>query len=591
MDVAPGNGGTVWILDTNRRLQEFSRSGTYIRGIQLDPCTAGITPDPLTRGGLDVTNGSAYVAHPCRDVVERHRLSDLATTNDAAVTRPKGVNVQLYDTAPANTRHVYVARPGAGQVVRLDRDHLAVQNTITVPGSPSDVFVDAFGVMFVSDTTNNVIRLYGSDDQLFRTLGGTGSDAGKLNNPVAFDVFEQFSDLAGNIFIADYGNNRLQRWNSFGFTFWTAVANGSGGGVLSPVNSTAPAISGSPVVGNQLTCSQGTWSNSPTSYAYRWVRNGTDIPGATSNTYTVQAADFNVSLTCRVTATNAAGSASATSQPVFPTNAAAAPQNTSAPVIGGEAREGRTLTCSQGTWNNSPTGFSYVWRRNGVAIGGATSNSYVVVAADVGTAITCTVTATNSGGNGSATSDPVQPSNGSTTGPVGVSINAGTTFVNSPGVSLTIHEPAGATGILISNDGGFANATPRAIVGDDRHTWTLASSGPERLPKTVYVRFTGGGVDDTKTFTDDIILDQRPPNIVAASTSQGGVRIAGGTVLKVRAKDGVSGVDRLQIARKRTGKYSDRKFASRTVVKNAKAARFVRVVDGAGNFSSWKRVK
>jgi len=37
---------------------------------------------------------------------------------------------------------------------------------------------------------------------------------------------------------------------------------------------------------------------------------------------------------------------------------------------------------------------------------------------------------------------------------------------------------------LISNDGGFAAPATLGIACNDRYSWTLASTGPERLPKT-----------------------------------------------------------------------------------------------------------
>lgn len=74
-----------------------------------------------------------------------------------------------------------------------------------------------------------------------------------------------------------------------------------------PVNTTPPVISGALPHGNVLTCTQGAWSNSPTSYAYSWRRNGTPISGATSSTYTTVAADQTMNMTCVVTATNASG--------------------------------------------------------------------------------------------------------------------------------------------------------------------------------------------------------------------------------------------------------------------------------------------
>lgn len=84
-------------------------------------------------------------------------------------------------------------------------------------------------------------------------------------------------------------------------------ALGEGMGVAAPVNSVAPAITGTTTVGSLLTCSTGTWSGSPT-YAYQWTRSGIDIPGATNSTYTLVTADTARDINCRVTATNAGGS-------------------------------------------------------------------------------------------------------------------------------------------------------------------------------------------------------------------------------------------------------------------------------------------
>lgn len=87
-----------------------------------------------------------------------------------------------------------------------------------------------------------------------------------------------------------------------------------------PVNITAPAIApaGSAAVGSVLTCSNGTWTGLPNVFIYAWLRDGSPIGGATQQSYTVTAADAGHKLSCRVTATNRAGSGMATSAAVTP---------------------------------------------------------------------------------------------------------------------------------------------------------------------------------------------------------------------------------------------------------------------------------
>jgi hypothetical protein len=89
-----------------------------------------------------------------------------------------------------------------------------------------------------------------------------------------------------------------------------------------PVNTVAPAITGTAQEGQIVTCSTGTWTGTPTiTYAYQWKRNGSNIGSATNSTYTLVTADVSQSITCQVTATNGSGSASATSNTITPISA------------------------------------------------------------------------------------------------------------------------------------------------------------------------------------------------------------------------------------------------------------------------------
>lgn len=89
------------------------------------------------------------------------------------------------------------------------------------------------------------------------------------------------------------------------------------GGGEPPVNTIAPVVSGSGVVGQTLTTTNGTWSGTlPITYTYQWLRNSLPISGATSQTYLLVYADRGANVICVVTATNVDGSASANSNTI-----------------------------------------------------------------------------------------------------------------------------------------------------------------------------------------------------------------------------------------------------------------------------------
>ena len=90
-----------------------------------------------------------------------------------------------------------------------------------------------------------------------------------------------------------------------------------GTSATTPVNSVAPVISGSDYVTSVLTTTNGTWTNTPTSFTYQWYRNTTLISGATSSSYTLVQADADFEVKCKVTAINASGSGVADSNSIY----------------------------------------------------------------------------------------------------------------------------------------------------------------------------------------------------------------------------------------------------------------------------------
>lgn len=114
----------------------------------------------------------------------------------------------------------------------------------------------------------------------------------------------------GNVYLDGVGDTNFDM--TFVITYTEVV-------VSAPTNSVLPAITGTPTYGQVLSASSGTWTNSPTSYGYQWSRASTsggsysNIPSATSSTYTLTSSDVGQFIKVTVTATNSGGSGSAIS--------------------------------------------------------------------------------------------------------------------------------------------------------------------------------------------------------------------------------------------------------------------------------------
>jgi hypothetical protein len=180
---------------------------------------------------------------------------------------------------------------------------------------------------------------------------------------------------------------------------------GSAQSQTAPKNTGEPSILGTPVEKNTLTATNGSWSGSPATFVYAWLRCPKDggapdgsncgvIPDASKSAYQLRAADVDFRIRVRVTASNADGSASAASNATaIVTAAGTRPVNTSPPAISGVSNVGRTLTGSKGSWSGNPTDFNYWWLRcdkigDGCSeIGGARATTYTLTSADRGNTI------------------------------------------------------------------------------------------------------------------------------------------------------------------------------------------------------------
>ena len=85
---------------------------------------------------------------------------------------------------------------------------------------PSKVAVDASGDVYIADRGNSRIQKFNSQGEWLLTWGGVGTENGKFNKPLAITV-----GPSGNIFVTDYLNHRIQKFGLAGnfITTWGSL--------------------------------------------------------------------------------------------------------------------------------------------------------------------------------------------------------------------------------------------------------------------------------------------------------------------------------------------------------------------------------
>ena len=89
----------------------------------------------------------------------------------------------------------------------------------------ADVAVDSAGNIYVADYDNHRIQKFHHSGTFLAKWGTNGSGDGQFDNPRRVAV-----DSAGNVYVADSGNHRIQKFDSNGTFLATWGTNGSGDG-------------------------------------------------------------------------------------------------------------------------------------------------------------------------------------------------------------------------------------------------------------------------------------------------------------------------------------------------------------------------
>lgn len=199
---------------------------------------------------------------------------------------------------------VYQVTPPSGTIDQIDATHMGSANRTRefVPGLKDPGTASAeMNYIPNSATDQRLNTLAQSGDVVSMRI--TYPSGVTVTFPASVESYEQDIPL----------DDKMTATANFKVSGAVTIAAGT-----APTNTVLPAVSGIAQVGETLTALEGTWTGFP-KFAYQWEQEITStwtaISGATGRTYDPVAGNVGNPLRVVVTGTNAAGSASATSQP------------------------------------------------------------------------------------------------------------------------------------------------------------------------------------------------------------------------------------------------------------------------------------
>lgn len=320
--------GHFILYERNRHLDFFTDVMKPAHGLVRD-CYFGATfhapvgtvdYNPATtyaRGGFALSEGAVAIS-----------LQDGNTGNAPPAPSSQTVSNDFWIRVMPHVDNITVGiSVGSGVVIDRCLIDNGVDPALTVPGATASIAFD----------TNNALRIVRNtgDSSAFGpvTISNTAWRRARVAMTSAvLDIYDGL--LPGfngpirfiNCFASDRGTSptggyfhpnadgRVDVWSNVVDYFTGDPVTGPTLRVLAaPVNTEAPAITGTAAVGEELTVSNGTWTGQPIpSFSYQWTSDGEDIAGATAATFTVTGDEDGTTVAARVTGTNNQGAASAT---------------------------------------------------------------------------------------------------------------------------------------------------------------------------------------------------------------------------------------------------------------------------------------
>lgn len=154
--------------------------------------------------------------------------------------------IRIVSSGNGETIHNSITYPQAGYIATIagngsqgwTGDGLAASNSLVSVNNPSGLAIDGAGNLYIADTGNNVVRMIDAATGIITTIAGNGAagDSGD-NGPATNASFNAPAgvslDASGNLYIADTGNQKIRAVCAPGTGTLFGIPCGSVGDVIS----------------------------------------------------------------------------------------------------------------------------------------------------------------------------------------------------------------------------------------------------------------------------------------------------------------------------------------------------------------------